>query len=379
MTVAIIQDVISKGGRLAVIVEMISILNKYNIVPDIISFKLNLSKDAIRKEYNKEIEFNYKQVKPNLLIKFPEVNKVLFHILINKKLKFYDAVINSNNTFDYLNKNINLISYIHYPRKDRVFHKKSIHQNASENSILARVVLKIDKLIAKFLYSISNPIIKNHFIIANSEFTKAAIIRVYKKVINSIEVIYPSVEFFDSKQTKRKKLTACSIGRFHSSKRQLEQIKIAQQLPEIEFSFIGFAEKNDSYLKKCINYINENKIGNVSLLSNLPYSELIEILQSSSFFIHTMINEPFGIVAVQAISAGVVPIIHNSGGQTEIVPIKDLRYNKLVEVQYILKKLLNNNQLIEEYQKELQSNINKYKPNNFENFFTEILNKTGVL
>ncbi len=379
MTVAIIQDLISKGGRLAVIVEMISILNKYNIVPDIISFRLNLSKEEIIKEYNKEIEFNYIQIKPNFLKKLPEINKLFFHVLINKKLLNYDLVINSNNTFDYLNKKVNLLSYIHYPRKDRVSHKRSIHHIITENSIFARIILKIDKLLARFFYTISKTNIKNHVIIANSEFTKAAIIRVYNSLSNSIEVIYPSVEFFSPKQTNKKKLTVCSLGRFHPSKRQLEQIKIAQQLPEIKFNFIGFAEKNDSYFNKCVNYLNKNSVENVSLLSNLPYPELLETLQNSTFFIHTMINEPFGIVTVQAISAGVIPIVHNSGGQKEIVPIKELRYNNLEEVQNILKNLLNNNHLIEEYQKELLQNINGYKPINFENDFSEILQKTGLI
>lgn len=380
MNVAIIQDIISKGGRLAVIVEMVSILNKYNIIPDIISFKLNLSKKAIRKEYNKNVSYNYIQVKPNLLKKFPEVNKLLFHVLINKKLKSYDAVINSNNTFDFINKRINLISYIHYPRKDRVFHKKSIHQDISDNNILSEFILKIDKLTAKALYKISNPRIQKHTIIANSEFTKSATKKVYKNYYKSrIKVIYPSVELFNSKQTEKKKLTACSLGRFHPSKRQLEQIKIAQHLPEIEFNFIGFADKKDSYFIKCLNYINENKIRNVSLLCNLPYPELIKTLQNSSFFIHTMINEPFGIVTVQAISAGVIPIVHNSGGQKEIVPIKDLRYNELEEVKDILKYLFNNTSLIKEFKKKLLPNIRRYSPNNFENQFTEILTEIELL
>ena len=92
-----------------------------------------------------------------------------------------------------------------------------------------------------------------------------------------------------------------------------------------------------------------------------------------------MINEPFGIVTVQAISAGIIPIVHNSGGQKEVVPIKELRYNKLKEIKNILNHLINNPQLIKKYQQVLLSNIEKYKPNNFKDNYKKILNKKGLL
>jgi len=380
MTFAIIQDEINKGGRLAVIVEIISILNKHKITPDIITFKLNLSREEILKEYNQEINFNYIQIKPNILRKLPEINKLLFHILINKKLKLYDVIINSNNTFDFLNKKINLISYIHYPRKDRVFHKKSIHQDSSGNNLLSKLILKFDKLTALLLYKISIPRIINHTIIANSQFTKKAIEKVYGKYYNeNIEIIYPPVDFINATKNKQDTLSVCSLGRFHPSKRQFEQIQIAQQFPEVEFNLIGFANKEDTYFKKCNNYIIQNKIKNVSLLNNLSYSKLQETLENSTFFIHTMINEPFGIVTVQAISAGIIPIVHNSGGQKEVVPVKELRYNKLEEIKNILNHLINNPQLIKKYQQVLLSNIEKYKPNNFKDNYKKILNKKGLL
>lgn len=374
MTVAILQDEIVKGGRLSVLVEIIFILNAKKIIPDIISYQLNLSKDEIRKEYNKEIDFNFIRIAPNLFRKTPETNKLLFNIFVNKKAKYYSLIINSNNTFDFLNKNINLISYIHYPRKDRVLRNKSLHEFKTEAHLLSELVLKIDKLIAKCLYKLSKPSISNHIIIANSAFTKDAIEKQYNaRFLQKIKIIYPPVQFLNKENRDSQEVSVCSLGRFHPSKRQLEQIKIAKEIPQINFYLIGFANENDNYFRKCKTYINKNNIKNAFLLNNLTYSDLTKIMQESTFFIHTMINEPFGIVTVQAISAGSIPIVHNSGGQKEIVPIKELRFNEITEIKNIIIKLINKPELREKYQKELLSNVDHYNQSNFIKNFRAIL------
>ncbi|MDA3952629.1 MAG: glycosyltransferase [Bacteroidales bacterium] len=376
MTVAILQDEIVKGGRLSVLVEMIFILNEKKIIPDIISYQLNLSKNEIRKEYNKEIDFNYIRIAPNLFRKAPETNKLLFNIFVNRKIKSYSLIINSNNTFDFLNKNTNLISYIHYPRKDRVLRNQSLHQIKTNQHFLSKSVLMIDKLIARCLYKLSKPSISNHLIIANSAFTKNAIERQYNaRFLQKIKIIYPPVEFFNKKNSENEEITVCSLGRFHPSKRQLEQIKIAKELSQIKFYLIGFADENDYYFRKCKSFIKENRIKNVFLLNNLTYKDLSEKMQESTFFIHTMINEPFGIVTVQAISAGSIPIVHNSGGQKEIVPMQELHYNDIYEIKNIIIKLITEPELREKYQKELLLNIEHYEQSNFINNFRAILNK----
>jgi glycogen synthase len=58
---------------------------------------------------------------------------------------------------------------------------------------------------------------------------------------------------------------------------------------------------------------------------------------------HNLRNEPFGISTVEAIAAGCVPIVHNSGGQREIVPFDDLRFNDKIEAVEKVKNLKNLN------------------------------------
>jgi glycosyltransferase involved in cell wall biosynthesis len=50
-----------------------------------------------------------------------------------------------------------------------------------------------------------------------------------------------------------------------------------------------------------------------------------------SFYTHS-VSEPFGITTVQGIATGCIPIVHNSGGQIEIVEDELLRYNNEAEI-----------------------------------------------
>ena len=50
-----------------------------------------------------------------------------------------------------------------------------------------------------------------------------------------------------------------------------------------------------------------------------------------------MRNEPFGITTVQAIAAGCIPIVPDSGGQREIVGNASLRYSGLDDVPKVIR------------------------------------------
>ena len=143
-------------------------------------------------------------------------------------------------------------------------------------------------------------------------------------------MIYPPIStdwWKNRKEDKEKILT--TIGRFSDDKRQLEQIQIAENLEGIHFNIIGFIGNKSSYayFKKCENYVKTTGITNVSLYPNLSSLETKRKIHKSQFFMHNMRNEPIGISTTEAIAAGCIPIVHNSGGQKEIVSFDSLRFN----------------------------------------------------
>jgi glycosyltransferase involved in cell wall biosynthesis len=129
-----------------------------------------------------------------------------------------------------------------------------------------------------------------------------------------------------------------SVGRFSPAKRQLEQIMLAEQLPHIPFHIVGFVG-DTMYFDRCLEYVKQNRLSNVHVHPNATREQMVALLEQSKYFLHTLVNEPFGITAVQAIATGCIPIVHDSGGQRETVPIEFLRYKELNEVPGILGNL----------------------------------------
>jgi len=111
-------------------------------------------------------------------------------------------------------------------------------------------------------------------------------------------------------------------------------------MPQIPFHIVGFAG-NNPYYQQCSQYVKKRRLKNVHLHPDAPFDEMLSLLHGSRYFLHTLINEPFGITAVQAIAAGGLPIVHDSGGQRETVPDVRLRYRHLDEVPDILTALEN--------------------------------------
>ncbi|MDQ3961502.1 MAG: glycosyltransferase, partial [Thermoproteota archaeon] len=68
----------------------------------------------------------------------------------------------------------------------------------------------------------------------------------------------------------------------------------------------------------------------VTLTPNASNKELIDSMSKSMIYLHTMIGEHFGVSIVEAMAAGLVPIVPAYGGCSEIVPT-DHHYHTLEE------------------------------------------------
>jgi glycosyltransferase involved in cell wall biosynthesis len=62
------------------------------------------------------------------------------------------------------------------------------------------------------------------------------------------------------------------------------------------------------------------------LVLNPADDEVSQLFADHEFFIFPARWEHFGMVSVEAIQAGLTPLVHDSGGQREIVPIDTLRF-----------------------------------------------------
>ena len=60
----------------------------------------------------------------------------------------------------------------------------------------------------------------------------------------------------------------------------------------------------------------------VTFETNVNLKRLFSIMKSAKVYFHPMVGEHFGMSVVEAMAAGLIPVVPNIGGQTEFVPLK---------------------------------------------------------
>jgi len=361
---AILQNQIGIGGRNRVVAEVISILNDNNIVPTVFTLSDDKSVDSFKSNYGCSLSFHVKNYL-NLSFKRGYAYQVLLLNMIScNRLKKFDIIFNCNDNNYFLPNNVKKIHYINFP------FEAAFEHNDRYNSI--RWLLY--KLPLKLLFKL-NPVTFdiNDFIVTNSNYSRNKIIDYYRLKKEDINVVYPpTINKIENSKTKYKEKKVVSVGAFVPDKRQLEQIKIAQQNPKVIFNIIGMV-KSKSYFDKCYSYIKENNIRNVNLHPNSSYDNLNRLLNESLIFLHTRKKEHFGISIVEAIAKGCIPVIHNSGGQIEIVTNKNLRFENINQASQIISSLINDSMDISSIREKLQIHIEKFKTSNFKKKLKEII------
>jgi glycosyltransferase involved in cell wall biosynthesis len=324
--VAIFQNTITGGGRIRVLNEIIRALNELKVKPDIYAYKINTA------------------ISGNMNIRkcFPVVYGLyeLKVLSLNLRMRFiapkYDLCINSNNTILFAPAN-DAISYIHFPREARIL---SVYEKTGAQKSSPTAYERL--LTSLFRYRRYN---ENNKIIANSSYTKSIIERVYPEIRPSdISVLYPPIYPKEGSPDRKKRDVVCTLGRFSLDKRQLEQIQIAERLPDLQFEIMGFVGDRNGriYFNKCQNYVKDNRVTNVTLFPSLAYEEVDD-----------------------------KPVVHDSGGQREIVPIGALRFSNAAAAIDILK---DTDRLdTGEIQRILRENIKRFEVNRFREQIFSIL------
>lgn len=337
--VAICQPYFILGGRLSLVLEIVKSLNSMGIEPDIVSLGYSFTPDQIRQKYGHDLKMNFRTVARWTPWRWlPQDFQILvFNRLLGKIGKSYDLLINSSNSQMHLPEKPLVLSYIHFPREYRIKHGVTESYFRGKPQLLITLARLSDWYLRR-VYAHSH-VYPQHHIVCNSEYSRDRFREMFPDYSREIPVIYPPVKqkHYQTNETISRS-GVISLGRFARLKLQLEQIKIAEKMPEMDFNLIGFVTE-PAYFERCREYVEKHNLTNVHLHPNLDYKRMVELLNSSRYFLHTLVDEPFGITAVESIAAGCIPIVHNSGGQKETVPITGLRYDSFDEVPGIINDL----------------------------------------
>ena len=232
------------------------------------------------------------------------------------------------------------ISYIHYPALIYFYEKKG-------RGLCWRLYNWAVKLYADRL---KRDIIPGR-VLTNSTWTAAQIYRVHHIIA---DVVYPpvDVEYFGrvAGSDGREKLVV-TVSRFTEEKRLDRIVDVAARLRDYTFVLIGSAcEHSRRVLDEIERRVREHRLDNVVVETNLPRTRMLEYLRDARFYLHPEFTEHFGIAVVEAMAAGLVPLVYRDGGAWYDVVSRvwdSLGYRAIEEVPEMIRRIDSDNSLYE--------------------------------
>jgi glycosyltransferase involved in cell wall biosynthesis len=164
------------------------------------------------------------------------------------------------------------------------------------------------------LRSLRNP--EKSTLISNSEFTRGLVARLagFRS-----SVIYPPVDvdrFSPVKDEDRARLTILTLGRLSPEKNFEVLLQIARRHPTARFLIAcsSSGALSDPYYRRLVGIKRKYDLRNTTFLRDPTPTQLNLAISSSNVILNSTVNETFGLVIAEAMAAGVVPLVHRSGG-----------------------------------------------------------------
>jgi glycosyltransferase involved in cell wall biosynthesis len=365
--VAILQNQIGIDGRSRVIIYIIKLLNEIGIIPDFLTFSNPSNVNKFRQEHGVHVDYQLCRI-PLPYTAGCLHQMIMLNILSNSKLKRYDCVINSNDTFFFLPRSSYYIHYIHDPLEAAFAEARQGLGRPGWNYYVRALAV---------ICALSRPCLSNGIFLANSQFTRRRLQEYYPRLQDRIEVIYPPTVagFSICGGPVQRNIDVVSLGTFSPHKNQLQQLQVAKALPHLQFVLIGSVWSR-SYFQACEDFIKSQRLQNATLVPDASQEQLENILGSAKIFLHTKRDEGFGISTVQAMAAGCVPLVHDSGGSREVVPWPALRFQADQQIPGKIDGLMaNGTYIMEHYRQAVQTHVQQFTVGHFQEKMGRVLTK----
>ena len=226
-------------------------------------------------------------------------------------------------------------------------------------------------------------LMRNSTVITNSEFSRRAIVNAFG--MNNIYILSPPIDIetfrnvasMSNGDDERNDIVLV-ISRIAPHKKIENAIKLAKILKDNK---IGKGMKIVGNLYDYFfDYYSELKhmvldLGLTDYITfeiNASLAKLLYIIGESRVYFHPMVGDHFGMAVVEAMAAGLIPVVPNEGGPTEFVP-REYQFNTIEQAAEIITYVFNHLPKTERIK--INNNINKFSNSHYIDGFQTILNE----
>jgi glycosyltransferase involved in cell wall biosynthesis len=275
----------------------------------------------IHDAYGTSIETHLKKIRTlNPLQKYRPRNYSLTVNTHGDMLPFYHKDFNKRNA----------ITYCHYPIANHLINCGDPDYSAVlQNMCLLGMKPALHDRYYNVAKSAYTKMMLNSTVLTNSDFSRKAILKSFGV---DATVLPPPVDvdiFRNACLTSNARDDSILvISRFHPSKKIENVIHLAKLLHQNEvgtrMNIVGnMMPDGVGYLNYLEDLVKHYKLDDfVKFEINLRFDRLLDLMRRSKLYVHPLPGEPFGISTVEAMSAGIVPVVPDIGGHTEFVPAK---------------------------------------------------------
>ena len=186
--------------------------------------------------------------------------------------------------------------------------------------------------------------------------------------------LYPPcpVELYNDLVNQPKENLVITVGRIGPEKRMELFLDIARRMPRINFAIIGSVSPENKPYSDALRKAAPNNVSFVLA----PLRKVKDILGKAKVYVHCALNEHFGITIVEAMAAGCVPVVHNSGGAREIVT-NDVGYKweAVADASTQVGNLIENDTVRRQFSKAAAARSKLFAPEEFESGIARVLSE----
>jgi glycosyltransferase involved in cell wall biosynthesis len=363
MKVAIVQNQVGIDGRSRVIGEIVVALNELGIVPDVYT----LSGAARRRSWlevlmeGRELRCEFPRMERVPISRGYAYQTIAQNWLLRKVLRPYDIIVNSNDFLGFLPTAPRRLHYFHFPLR------ASFDTMARYRQPGVRTLASPARWIAKRCDGDIQP---HDVALANSRFTRERVVRLWPDT--PVEVVYPPVDLPSGFPDVQRDIDVVTLGNIAPDKYQLEQVELAATMPKRRFAILG-AVQSRTYARRVERSVRMKGLTNVTLAFDAPAQRVSRYLGRARVFLHMKETEHFGISVAQAIAHGCIPIVHDSGGQVELVTDPALRFKSRGDLPLIIRDALAGRIPEPGYMHELRVRVRDFAPDRFRARIKDVL------